>query len=64
MNSSHEVYQRDDGLYEVFSGDTAAGPFPTITFALRVASGHPPTPAHLAKFRRFQIREVRRDASA
>ena len=59
-----EIRQRDnDGLYDVISGDTTVGPFPTITFALQVAGGHPPAPA-LAKFRRIKISGVRRDASA
>jgi hypothetical protein len=41
-----EIRQRDnDGLFDVVSGDMIAGPFPTISFALRVASGQPPAPA-------------------
>jgi hypothetical protein len=60
-----EIRQRDnDGMFEVVSGDTAAGPFPTITFAMQVAGGHPPATAPIAKFRRIKISEVRRDASA
>jgi hypothetical protein len=59
-----EIRQRDnDGLFDVVTGDTAAGPFPTIAFAMQVASGNPPAPAPVAKFRRFTvIREVHRDA--
>ena len=57
-----EIVPRDDGMYDVISGDTTAGPFPTIAFALRIASGHQPAPAPTTKFRRVQIREVRLDA--
>jgi hypothetical protein len=59
----HEIYQRDDGMFDVvFDDNSIAGPFPTISFALRVASGNPPTPAPVA-IRHFKvIREIRRDA--
>ena len=59
----HEVRQRDDGWFDVMRGETVAGPFPTIAFALRIASGHQPAPAPISKFRRIQIREVQRNAS-
>jgi hypothetical protein len=58
-----QVFPRDDNMYDLVSGDTVAGPFPTIAFALRVASGHPPTSAPVAKFHRLQIREVRNAAA-
>ena len=50
----------------MISGDTIiAGPFPTITFAMQMASGEKPAPAPIATFRHFKvIREVRSDASA
>jgi hypothetical protein len=64
MAASHEVYQRDDGLFEIGLGDDASGQFESRAFALRIASGHPPAPAPMAKFRRLQIREVGRDAPA
>jgi hypothetical protein len=58
-----QIIQRDDGMYDVVNGDTAAGPFPTLAFATQIATGHQPAPAPIAKFRRVQIREVRRDAT-
>jgi hypothetical protein len=59
----HEIYQRDDGLYDVVNGDATAGPFPTIAFAMQVAADEKPDPVPVAKFRHFKvIREVRRDA--
>lgn len=55
----HYVRQRDDGLYEVITGDIIAGPFPTITFALQIASNEKPAPVMSRKFHRFRIiREV------
>jgi hypothetical protein len=65
MSKYHEIQPRDDGWFDVVSGDTIAGPFPTVRFALQIASGERPTPAPVANFRRLKIvREVRRDASA
>lgn len=61
MAPAYDIHQRDDGLYDVVNGDSTAGPFPTIAFAMQVAGGHPPAPAPVAKFRR--IREVRNVAS-
>jgi hypothetical protein len=62
MRHHPEIHQRDhDGLYDVVCGDIVAGPFPTITFAMQVASGNPPASV-AAKFRRFKIREVRANA--
>jgi hypothetical protein len=55
MNSSHEIYQRDDGHFEIGLGDDARGPFESREFALRVASGNPPAPAKRANFRRIEI---------
>jgi hypothetical protein len=50
-----EVRQRDnDGLYEVVRGDTIAGPFPTIAFAITVASDAGPERKPAAKFRRLK----------
>jgi len=59
-----EIIQRDDGRFAIGLGDDAPGPFESREFALRVASGHPPASAPIAKFRRIKISEVRRDASA
>jgi len=60
-----EVRQRDDGMYDVISGDISAGPFPTIAFAAMVAEGRVPEPRPAPKFRRFMvIREVILEASA
>jgi hypothetical protein len=56
------VVERDEGLFCIGLGDDAAGPFPTRAFALRVADGHPPEPAPVAKFRRIKI-EVSSHAS-
>ncbi|MFB9262273.1 hypothetical protein ACFFWD_03675 [Bradyrhizobium erythrophlei] len=48
-------------MFDIISGDTAAGPFPTISFAMMIAEGRVPEPKPTAKFRRFKvIREVRR----
>jgi hypothetical protein len=59
-----EIIPRDDGMFDVISGDTAAGPFPTITFAMQMASGEKPAPVTAGKFHRFRIvREVQHDAS-
>jgi hypothetical protein len=59
------IVQRDDGLFAIGLGDDAPGPFESRTFALQVASSHPPAPAPTTKFRRIQmIREVRDVASA
>jgi hypothetical protein len=59
-----EIRQRDlDGMFDVVTGDTIAGPFPTIAFAIQIAAGNQPAPAPVATFRHFKvIREVRRDA--
>ena len=65
MRHHLEVIQRDDGMFDVITGDTAAGPFPTITFARQVASGEQPAPIDNVggKFRRFRIvREALLDA--
>lgn len=62
-----EVRQRDDGLYEVVTGDIAAGPFPTISFAMRISEGRAPEPkpAATCRRRRFMIvREVSVASSA
>ncbi len=49
----------DDGKWAIGWHDDAPGPFPNRQFALQVASGEPPEPAPIAKFRRFKIREAR-----
>ncbi|WOH55138.1 hypothetical protein [Bradyrhizobium sp. BWC-3-1] len=60
----HEIHQRDDGLYEVISGDGAAGPFPSYLFAEAIAEGRAPEPKPAFR-RRFMIkREVSVAASA
>jgi len=55
----HDIRQRDhDGMFDIVTGDTIAGPFPTIAFALQVASGEKPSPVP-GKLRSFRIvREV------
>jgi hypothetical protein len=59
----HEVYQRDDGLWQFGLCADAPGPFESRAFALQVAEGHPPAPAPIVKFRHFKvIREVLLDA--
>jgi hypothetical protein len=63
MRHYPEIVPRDDNMYDLVSGDTVAGPFPTIAFAMRVASGLAPTPAPVTKFRRFQIKGARLAAS-
>ena len=53
-----EIRQRDhDGLFDVISGDTIAGPFPSRTFAMQIAYGEKPAPIDNAggRFRRFRI---------
>lgn len=55
-----EVHQRDDGLYEVSTGDTAAGPLPSYAFAASVPAGTSPEPKPAPALRRFKlIRELR-----
>jgi hypothetical protein len=66
MFHCHDIHQRDDGMFDVVTGDTAAGPFPTIAFALAVAAGEEPEPVRTGagKFRRFRIvRQVLHDAA-
>jgi hypothetical protein len=58
-----EIFERDDGQFQIGHGDDAPC-FPTRAFALRVAAGHPPMPAPVAKFSRIKIREVRSYAPA
>lgn len=55
MRHHHEIHQRElDGLFDVVCGDEVAGPFPTIAFAMRVASGEKPNSIRneKGKFRR------------
>jgi len=60
-----EVRQRDDGLFEVVSGDKTSGPFETIAFATAIAEGRRPEPKPASRHRHYKlIREVRRAASA
>ena len=60
----YDIIPREDNQFDVVTGDTVSGPFPTIGFAMQIASGEKPAPAQVSKFRRIQIREVRRDAPA
>ena len=55
----YDIIPRDlDGMFDVVNGDTVAGPFPTIAFALQVASGEKPAPVPV-ELRSFRIvREV------
>jgi hypothetical protein len=62
MAALHEIHQRDDGLWSIGFAEEAPA-FESREFALRIASGNPPAPAPATKFRRIQIREVRRDAT-
>jgi len=58
----HEIFEREDGLFQVSLADDAPC-FRTRQFALRVASGRPPRPAPVVKFRHYKIiREVHSDA--
>jgi len=61
-----EIIPRDDGMFDVVSGDNTAGPFPTISFAMQVATGEKPAPLVAGKFHRFRIvrREAQHDASS
>lgn len=58
------IVERDDGKWALGWHDDAQGPFESRTFAQRVACGHPPPPAPIAKFRRSKIRKVRGNAPA
>jgi hypothetical protein len=64
MRHYPEIVPRDDNMFDVVTGCEVAGPFPTLAFALRIASGHPPTPAPIAKFRGFKLRRSRDAACA
>jgi hypothetical protein len=65
MSPSLQINQRDDGLYEVISGDIVAGPFPSWSFAMQVAGGDVrPESKPAPKFHRLNVREVRLAASA
>jgi hypothetical protein len=61
-----EIRQRDDGWFDVVSGDIAAGPFETIAFAVAVARGTAPESKPAPKFRRLfkTVREMSLAASA
>ena len=57
------IVQRDnDGMFDVVNGDLIAGPFPTIAFAMQIATGEKPANIRNdigGKFRRFRVvREV------
>ena len=56
------IVQRDDGMFDVVNGDIIAGPFPTIAFAMQIATGEKPASIRNdvgGKFRRFRVvREV------
>ena len=61
------IVQRElDGMFDVVCGDIIAGPFPTITFAMQIATGEKPANIRNdvgGKFRRHRIvREVLHDA--
>jgi hypothetical protein len=54
-----QVHRRDDGMFDVVTGDIVVGPFPTMAFAMQVASGAKPEPKPAPKFRHFKtVREV------
>ena len=54
----HDIVPRDDNLFDVVVGDVVAGPFPTIAFAMKVASGDKPAPVMPAHRFRIARREV------
>ncbi|UFX41707.1 hypothetical protein HAP47_0020565 [Bradyrhizobium sp. 41S5] len=59
MQQPGEVRQRDDGMFDVVTGDIEKGPFPTRTFAAVIAERMVPEPKRAPRFRRFKIvREV------
>jgi hypothetical protein len=64
MRHHHEIHQRDDGMFDVIAGDTTAGRFETMSFAVALAEGRKPEPKPAAKFRWFKILREVLDASA
>lgn len=66
MFRHHQIHQRDDGLFDVITGDgdTAAGPFPSYAFAAQIAAGRAPEPKPAPAFRRFKVIREFRIASA
>jgi hypothetical protein len=62
-NPAFEVVEREDGRFAIGLADDAPRPFETRAFAMRVASGHPPTSAPVTKFRSFRIRGARNASS-
>jgi hypothetical protein len=44
MRHHPDIVPRDDNMFDVVSGDIIAGPFPTTSFAMQVASGEKPAP--------------------
>jgi hypothetical protein len=59
----HEMFQRDDGRFQISLGDDA-GSFETRAFALAISGYSSPATAPITKFRRIKISEVRSNASA
>jgi hypothetical protein len=53
-----EIYQRDDGQFEVGLGEDSLGPFPSREFALSIAGYALPTPS--IPFRKIKLKETRR----
>jgi hypothetical protein len=62
MNNPADIYQRDDGLWSIGSGDDAPGPFESRQFALSVAGYSPPVPT--IPFRKIKMKEARRRATS
>jgi len=59
MRHPSEIYQTDDGQFEVVCGAAVAGPFPSYYFAAAIAQGGVPEPKPRVTFRRYKvIREV------
>ena|ERR1035437_1818997 len=56
MNNPADIYQRDDGLWSIGSGDDAPGPFESRQFAMSVAGYLPPEPA--IPFRKINYRRA------
>ena len=53
----HEIYQRDDGLWQIGADDDGPGPFATREFALCIACCAQQTPA--IPFRKINYRRAR-----
>ncbi|MEY9131861.1 hypothetical protein ABIE79_003328 [Bradyrhizobium diazoefficiens] len=50
-----EVRQRDDGMFDVITGDVTAGPFPSYGFAQVIAGGGVPDAKPAPAIRSFKV---------